>query len=471
MKTTSLLLSLLGFILLSSCSSDDDNNPAMADKFVAAFEKSSRQIDQSNTEKQIKIVFSSKAPQDGTIKISMTTNGLVYGENKNFTTEPPTDNGLLKLPIKAGKSSVSFTYKAKNLPQSDESSVDFSIDGISISNSAIQGNTLCSVIYGNTVVPAGNFAPEVGGPNEPNQVFVDLSRQEQNSQSREKWDLGFYSGDEFRISLNGSLFMFARSTGSFSMNAVDENSVEGLKPNMNFLTQGSNEFVDDPTGAIEETAIQEISANDDENPVYLLKLGNTIGTETPETGSVAISGEPRGFKKIRVLRSNDGGYILRYADLNASDYHEINIPKTPAFHFNFFSFNTDQIVNVSPQKTNWDIKFTTFTEVLDLPEGGQSAYGFSDFVSTNVLSNVQAYQVDEAEITYEEFTSDNVNENEFLLTQRAIGANWRSVFDGLYSDRFFVLKDPDGNIFKIKFTALVNSQGERGYPQFNYNLL
>lgn len=462
---------LLSLILLSSCNKDDDKNPSNQDAFVAAFDKSAIQIDQASSDRDIKIVFSSEAPSDGTITIGVTTAGLSYGSDENFTTAPAVDQGILQVPILAGTSSTSFSYNNVALPETMESSVEFSINNISIENSKIQGNSTLKVTYGNSVIPAGSFAPNVGGPNEPNQVFLDLSSNSEENESREQWDLGFYSGDEFRISLNGSLFMFARSTGSFSMNAVDENSVEGLKPNMNFLTQGSNEFVDDPTGAIEETAIQEISANDDENPVYLLKLGNTIGTETPETGSVAISGEPRGFKKIRVLRSNDGGYILRYADLNASDYHEINIPKTPAFHFNYFSFNTDQIVNVSPQKTNWDIKFTTFTEVLDLPEGGQSAYGFSDFVSTNVLSNVQAYQVDEAEITYEEFTSDNVNENEFLLTQRAIGANWRSVFDGLYSDRFFVLKDPDGNIFKIKFTALVNSQGERGYPQFNYNLL
>lgn len=471
MKTTSLLLSLLGFILLSSCSSDDDNNPAMADKFVAAFENSSRQIDQSNTEKQIKIVFSSKAPQDGTLKISMTTNGLVYGENKNFTTEPPADNGLLELPIKAGKSSVSFTYKAKNLPQSDESSVDFSIDGISISNSAIQGNTLCSVIYGNTVVPAGNFAPEVGGPNEPNQVFVDLSRQEQNSQSREKWDLGFYSGDKFRVKLNASLHMFAASTGETQMSAVDENSVQDLKPQLDFLIEGSNEYVDDPSGVIEGTAIQAISANDEENPVYLLNMGDKIGTETPETGSLAVSGEARGFKKIRLLQSDNGEYILRYADLNDTDYQEITIPKQPAYHFNHFSFKTDQIVDVAPLKNQWDLKFTVFTEVLDLPEGGKSAYGFSDFISTNVLSNVKAYQVNESAIAYENFDAYDIDANSLLLTKRAIGAKWRDVFEGLHSDRFFVVKDADGNLFKLKFTTLVNSQGERGNPEFKYELL
>ena len=41
----------------------------------------------------------------------------------------------------------------------------------------------------------------------------------------------------------------------------------------------------------------------------------------------------------------------------------------------------------------------------------------------------------------------------------------------LIDNIFYVIKDPNGNIYKLKFTGLLNNNGARGYPEFKYELL
>ena len=49
----------------------------------------------------------------------------------------------------------------------------------------------------------------VGGPTQPNQVYVDLSSNMETIVKRDTWDIGFYSGNDFRVVLNLSVGMLA----------------------------------------------------------------------------------------------------------------------------------------------------------------------------------------------------------------------------------------------------------------------
>ncbi|MGK4567199.1 HmuY family protein [Flavobacterium sp. 3HN19-14] len=56
--------------------------------------------------------------------------------------------------------------------------------------------------------------------------------------------------------------------------------------------------------------------------------------------------------------------------------------------------------------------------------------------------------------------------------QRVIGSNWRATVPlALKTDRFYVIKDVAGNVYKLKFTAMQNAEGERGHVSFEYKLL
>lgn len=451
-----------------SCSKDEGTKDTQ--EFVVAFETASMNFGPEETTGEIKIVFSRPATENGSLEIVFEPHNLVYGTD--FTTVPAAENGVLVVPVESGASQTSFTFNKLTTNPTDqepEKSVEFSFGKINLPNGIANGNTTLLVSYSESASLGGNFAPNVGGPNEPNQVYVDLSGQTETVVRRDTWDLKFYSGNEFRVKLNASLFMMAAELPTVNLDDITEEDVQNLKTQMQFLVVGSEEFVDDPSGNINETAISEISIAPDENKVYLLKMGYEIGTDVPENGSVAISGESRGWKKIRILREGNN-YVLHYADLNSTTHQEISISKDMTHNFTFFSFASQNTVSVAP--VNWDLNFSTFTEVEAYPTGGFTAYGYSDYAKTNVQSKVKAYQVMTDQISYQDFSATNVQAANFDLDQRSIGANWRDVFEGsVFSDRFYVLQDSDGNRYKLRFISMVDEDGVRGYPRFEYRLL
>ncbi|WP_339662282.1 HmuY family protein [uncultured Polaribacter sp.] len=327
------------------------------------------------------------------------------------------------------------------------------------------------------VIDGAAIAPEVGGPNEPNQVYVDLSTNTTSVVKRDSWELGFNAGSDFRVTLNGSIYMAAGQLSETNIDAVTSTSteVQELQPKIAVGTFDATNtaYVDAPDGTITSTAIAEISSTDANNKVYLLNLGDEIGTETPTTGSVDISDDSRGWKKIRILKSGND-YILQYADLDATTHKEVTISKSTTHNFTFFSFNTESEVTVVPEKSSWDLNFTVFTN--EIP--GYGSYGYSDYVINNTKDNAKVYMIDAAvdSFTYDSFSLTDVDNTNFTNDQRNIGSSWRNgggpgSLPSLKDNVFYIVNDTDGNLYKLQFLALTNESGTRGYPKFIYSLL
>ncbi|MBO0591677.1 HmuY family protein [Cellulophaga sp. E16_2] len=327
------------------------------------------------------------------------------------------------------------------------------------------------------VIEGAAISPEVGGSNEPNQVYIDLSTETTTTVKRDSWDLGFYAGSEFQVIINGALYMAVAALTTTDIDAVNSTTEEvvNLQPQVAVGTyEASNAvFIDNPNGQITSTAIATIEDTDENNPVYLLNLGKEIGTTPATTGSANVSGDDRGWKKIRILKSG-ADYILQFANLEDTTHQEVTITKDSAYNFSYFSFTTETIVSVEPEATKWDLNFTVFTDIIE----GFGSYGYADYVTNNIKANVSAYIVDTTEgtLTYDNFTLTAINPANFLNDQRGIGSTWRngggpSTLPSLKEDVFFVLRDTDDNYYKIKFLALTNEAGERGNPEFIYSLL
>ncbi|MEL6811841.1 MAG: HmuY family protein [Bacteroidota bacterium] len=464
-KSLSILLVSLGLLFVSSCSSDDDSQTTSGQPFVVAFESLSANLNELGATKEIPLVYSESATLSGSVTISLSATNAVYGSD--FSTTPAADGNVITLNISPGTSGTNVVFNKLNNNLDETTEIVFTITAINYEAGQIQGNT--SFTISNSASLGRALEPSVGGPNQGNQVYIDLSTETQTVVVRDSWDLAFYSGDDFRVGLNASIYMAAANLETTDIDAITEADVADLIPVVAIGTfdPTNEDYIDHPDGDILLTAIDAISENDNDNPVYLVNLGFEVGTEIPDPGSVAIAGDARGWKKIRVLRSGDG-YLLQYANLNDTSHQEISIPKTPEYNFNFFSFNTNNTVSVEPKAEQWDINFTVFTNIID----GAGSYGFADGVLHNRKGGVLAYEVLTDQFEYEQFSSGNVNNAAFQQDQRAIGSNWRDVFDGApLSDRFYVLKDPNGNVYKLKFLALTNDQGVRGYPEFEYELL
>lgn len=312
----------------------------------------------------------------------------------------------------------------------------------------------------------------VGGGSAENIVFVDLSAERQDSAKRASWDLGFYSGSQFRVILNTSKgAVTAKSTGQTDINAVNASNVDvsELAFGLSFATLevfGSFDLTDDTTGNLANTAIAEIGTGD--NPVYLV---NTVPGTTVDANNVW---------KVKVSRSGSG-YSLQYAKLDATSVQTAEIRKDDDYNFQFFSFASGP-VSVEPEKDAWDFSWG-YTLYFSMYQGAPAPYGFSDFVKLNTLNGVQAGQVLTSDIPYVDFDETNVAAVSLSSSQNVIGHSWRATTGaqaGALTDRYYIIKDVSGNVYKLRFNsmgAVPTGQtspadgGKRGYPELEYELV
>ncbi|MFV0572999.1 MAG: HmuY family protein [Xanthomarina gelatinilytica] len=452
-----------GVILNSSCSEDND---FVSDPFVVAFETPSGNILEIETQQNIGLVYSKTAIENGSVSIMVDAQNAVYGVD--FTTQPEVVNNTITLAISQGETANNIIFNKINSGLDETTEIEFLITEISYTDSNIQGSTYYKL---NALASEGGSSlPEIGGPNQGNQVYIDLSTNTETNVWRDSWDLGFYSGSESRVVLNGSIYMATTALEFTDIDAVTQSDVSALQSEvaMGTFNPANEAYIDVPDGDITGTAIAEISDDNSQNKVYLLNLGYEVGTNTPTIGSAEVAGAHRGWKKIRILKSGND-YILQYANIDSNTHQEITIGKNPDYNFSFFSFNTESEVSVEPEKDRWDICFSVFTNVI----AGAGSYGYSDFVFHNRKGDVTAYMFEATtDLTYDSFTSSDIDNSLLLEDQRVIGSTWRDVFSGTpFNNKFYILKDPNGNFYKIRFLALTNDIGERGYPEFEFELL
>ncbi len=333
-------------------------------------------------------------------------------------------------------------------------------------------------------VDGGTVAAKVGGPNQPNQVFVDLSANSQTGVKRDTWDLGFSTGSDFRVIINGSIKMAVKKLETTNIDAVQ---TQDDAVAVGYSTMASWGYVDNPTGILIGngagigTAIAEISATANDNYVYLVNMGFEVGATAPSPGFVALDGKARGWKKVRITRDGND-YVVDYADLADTTHKTVKVSKKADFNFTFLSLNSGQEITIQPAKKQWDLSFTGFTNYFPYGDD-QITYYYADFITTNVHAGTKVYIVqstaENLATEYTNFTKANVEEGKFTTSatdQRVIGDTWRngggpSTQPSIKDDRFYIVKDVDGNLFKLKFLALTNDAGERGNPVFEYQLL
>lgn len=302
------------------------------------------------------------------------------------------------------------------------------------------------------------------GSSAGNSVFADFSTDVQTAVERKSWDLGFYTGSDFRVILNNTTSATAKGLLKNDLTLVNDADTIGLNQLALGFDAESMELVDNVHGDLTKTVIAAVSAVDADNKVYIVNRGK--GGGIPE----------RDWYKIRILRNSNGGYKLQYAKLAANTFNTIDIAKDADYNFKYISFDAGA-VSGEPIKTKWDIKwsYTMFEAPLD--PNTMIAYASSDFISINAKVGVTAAEVLASNISYENFAKADVNNITLLSKVDVIGTKWRTASmtpgqSGVKQDRFYVVKDPSGNIYKLKFLSFhADEGGTRGRPQMEYKLL
>ena len=465
-----IVLTLL--IVLAACRKKDAPLPDNTVKF----ESTEQGFSETTTEFRVKIMLDRATSTEAPVTIQLTPSStLAYGTQ--FVTVPAATNGIITVPVLAGASEATFVVTKINgaLFYGDES-IAFKLT--SASNGVILGsNNLDFKLSFAEIISEGSvIVGQGGGATYGNKVFFDLSANSQLPVQRTKWDLGFFTGDDFRVILNSSTAMMAKQIAKDDLNAVTAADTVGFSTDVIFNQSApavtSLPYIDYPTGDLTRTAIAAVSATATDNKVYIVNRGTGIGSPAPA----------RGWKKIRIIRNATGGYTLQHADIAATTFTSVDIPKDASYFFKYVSFETG-ITDVEPIKQKWDLAWTYFSNITNFG-GGEVPYLFQDVVLQNRNVEVAAFSSNPANVnaalvtttvSYDAFTEANLAGITFKTSQTAIGSSWRSgggptSAPAVTPTAYYIIKDGDGNFYKVQFTALVQA-GERGFPAFKYALL
>lgn len=455
--------------LFSSCEDD----PQLPDNKLQ-FESAVAGIASEEETLSLNINLSRSASEDITITLSVNAGTLVYGTD--YTTTPAATANVITLTIPKGEAAAQLVLsKVAGVGFSGDETIVFEITGIDGSSVAGE-NSKISVTFSEITVSTGSMTVQGGGATYANRVFIDLSANRQTAVARTSWDLGFYSGDDFRITLNSANGMMAYALDKTDLTTVTNADTAVLRNRLSLdavfagitsdtppaWVSSAINWIDDPSGDLTKTAIATVSATAAENKVYIINRGSGPGSPAPALG----------WKKIRVVR-NGSGYTLQHADINSATFSEIQITKNAEYEFQYVSFANGSVI-VEPVRGRWDIAWTGFTNSTN-SGSGPVPYYFQDIILQN-RENVQTVQVLTSTKSYETFAAADVAGLDFgPQSQVKIGSNWRSgggpgTSPAVRTDRFYVIKDAEGNIYKLKFNSLT-TEGERGRPSLEYKMI
>jgi len=453
-QNTLLVYFLAAALLLSSCGHDD---PPLPDNLFA-FESAELGMTENEKDLTVKILLSRPASEAQSVTVSFITEGMSYGSD--FTTEPVANDNTISLAIPKGSSEVSFNViKANGLLLDGDEKITFAL-GSTTSSLVIGEQSQLSLSFAELLSQGAVVDINGGGANYSNKVFIDLSANRQTAVERSAWDLGFYmQNNDFKVILNSSLNMMARPLDKTDLNAVTPSDTVGFEDALVLANAAALPWIDDPKGELNKTAIGSVSSTASENKVFIINRGLGIGA-TPVQ---------RGWKKIKIVQ-NGSGYTVQHADISATSFQEIQISREQAYNFKYVLFESG-VVSVEPEKDKWDIAWTYFMNTTSFG-AGFVPYTFQDLILQNTYK-VETAKVLTSAVSYDNFSESNLASLTFSSNQINIGADWRRTSPSpaiVYDDRFYVVKDADGNYYKLRFKLIIRD-GLRGTPQFEYALV
>jgi hypothetical protein len=217
-------------------------------------------------------------------------------------------------------------------------------------------------------------------------------------------------------------------------------------------------WIDNPSD-LTVTAIAAINETASENAVYIVNRGE----DTDHA--------PLGWMKLRVIRDG-ANYQLQYADIGSDTYETVTVTKNSATNLTYVSLVSGEVVTVEPDSGDWDIAWTGLMNEFNF--GVVIPYYFQDIVIQNT-NGVSTAEILTSEVSYDAFAESNLADIEFIGNdQLNIGSKWRTLpqsgTPSVSGDRFYLIKDAEGNVYKLQFTSLMDN-GERGKPSFKFDLV
>ena len=278
-----------------------------------------------------------------------------------------------------------------------------------------------------------------------NQIFYNLKS---NTAIKENlttdWDLAFEASEQgWKILINSSRYSDVTEFENYNFgDEITQNEINNAEKKW-----------DNPKGLDYGTAFGNYMQK---NSIYVLNRGYNI------------DGTLSGYKKIFIDSVNTEYYSIIYSDLDNSNTRTIQVPKDSSTNFQYLSINTNSIINLEPNKNDWDLLFTPYTTLYNDPETPPSYLVRG--VLTNYLNGVLVAK-DSLRI-FEDINYDMIGSYIFSNHQNQIGYDWKTYImneqPGYYLVNpkiSYIIKNISNRYFKLRFIDFYK-EGEKGYPKF-----
>ena len=284
------------------------------------------------------------------------------------------------------------------------------------------------------------------------QIYYDIEKNEVvRTVDRSSWDLAFETTPSgFHILTNTASVMTVSKTGETDFANVTDLSSMTLTYKW-----------DDASGNPDSLALKDwISGGIPTHEVFVINRG-----EKPNLVS-------RGFKKIKVISVSSSEYVIEYANINGTDFQTKVIPKNTAKHFTAFSFEEGgKIVEVEPDKGNWDLVFTQYLATFyDLtPQLIYSVNGL--LINTKECKGVKVFDKEFNDITISDIGNYTLSDS-----ANVIGYEWKLYdFDAatyaMVPKMNFIIRSKSGLYYKMRMIDFYSTSGLKGSPRFEFKLL
>ncbi len=284
------------------------------------------------------------------------------------------------------------------------------------------------------------------GSNYQYQIWFSLSAKRVVSTNlKTDWDLCFESSATgWHLVLNGSKSMRVYKTPFTSLEEVKDT-----------LGLAANGQADAPSGNLDSTAFGDWRSK---NPVYIVDRGYDE------------KGKRIGFLKLKVLTVNEQNYEFRWASLAANQSTMQVVPKEPNRNFVGFSFSSQVVLtHVEPQRTDFDLCFTTYTHLFLDP--------LQYYQVTGVLTN--SYKTRVGRLPKKTFSSVSLADTlscRFSSARNVIGYDWKDF--NLEKNEYtvnlnlcYIIQDSYGFYYKLHFVDFYSDSGIKGSPKFEFQRL
>ncbi len=296
------------------------------------------------------------------------------------------------------------------------------------------------------------------GPNYDDAVYFSLSNGSEVTRPFNSYDLAFEaSPNGYHIYLNTGKFMFACRTGSTNITTAD--------------TIGKEWFVDNDHQDNDSLAINNAYNNStNANQVFVIDRGKT---------EYLFNWAER-LRKIIVQEVTDSTYTIIYSKYNNTSLDTFTITKNAAYSLMYFSFdNGGKMVQMAPEKNQWDFVFTRYThtyfeEPIGSPyryylvNGGGLNNRWNGVTGTMVKDSLPNYK------PFSDFTFSDCANHTFVQNSDVIGYAWKEYdFNSssflIIPNKYFIIKDVAGIYYKIRLIDFYNSlTGDKGFITFEY---